>query len=110
MSKYKDQLEYSKKSLNKIYYINIPISIIVGILYSIYSPYLPGRKGRPPMIERMEYSDAVLQSAFIFFSILLISFYLIISRKRNKINELDRKYKNDIKNIKEYKSVSNFKN
>ncbi len=110
MSKYKEQLDHSKKSLKKICYINIPISIVVGVAYSFYSPYLPGRRGRPPMIERMEYSDAVFQSAFIFFSILLISFYFIISRKKNKINELDRKYKNDIKNIKEYKSVSNFKN
>ncbi|WP_339882541.1 hypothetical protein [Polaribacter vadi] len=108
MSNYKEQLESSKKSLKKIYFINIPISIILGIIYSLYSPYLPGRRGRPPMIERMEYSDAILLSAFIFFSILFLSFFFLISKK--KINDLERKYNNDKKNIKEYKSVSNFKN
>ena len=110
MSNYKEQLESSKKSLKYIYIINIPISIILGIIYSVYSPYLPGRRGRSPMIERMEYSDAILQSAFIFFSILFVSFFFLISKKKKKINDLERKYNNDKKKIKEYKSVSNFKN
>jgi hypothetical protein len=104
------ELEKKKSSLNKIYRINIPLSIILGIFYSFYYPYIPRRGGKPPMIEEMEYSEAVIQSGIIFFVILSISFYIIISNKKKKIEELERLEKTNKKNIKQFKSISDFKN
>jgi len=35
-------------------------------LMCLVMPYLPGRRGKPPMIERMDYTDAVIMCAVVF--------------------------------------------
>ena len=61
------------------------------------------------MIEVMEYYDAVIQNAVLFFFMLFTSMYYVIRKKKEKIKELERELYIKKKGIKKYKSVSSYK-
>ncbi len=108
MSEIEKELDKKKNALNRIYKFNVPISIVIGVLYSFIYPYIPRKGGRPPMIEEMEYIDAITETAILFFILLFFSMYFIINKKKKKIEELEREVYVKNKNTKQYKSVSKF--
>lgn len=109
MSKIDKELDKKKKALKRIYKFTIPIAIIGGLVYSFAYPYLPRKNGRKPIIEEMEYYDAVIQNAVLFFFLLFISMYYVIHKKKKKIKELERELYVKKKGTKKYNSVSSFK-
>lgn len=109
MSGKEKELNNKLKELRRIYSLKIPIAILFGVLFSLIYPYLPRKGGRPAMIDVMDYSTAVIQSAILIFIILLISYYWVISKKKKEIENLEREVHLEKKNIKKYNSISNFK-
>ena len=75
----------------------IPFFIGVVILLSFSAPYIPGRQGRQPLIEKLEYHEAVL-FYFIIMAITLSIFYLW---KMNKLKKELRELKLKIHLIEE---------
>jgi len=69
----------------------IPIGILIGIAFSFLFPYLPGRRGRSPMIETWEYHNAVLFSAAIFAIVYPIGYAMRKSKLEKKLRELKLK-------------------
>ncbi|QSS96686.1 hypothetical protein [Psychroflexus sp. ALD_RP9] len=69
----------------------IPLGILIGIVFSLLFPYLPGRRGRRPMIETWEYQNAVIFSAIIFIVAYLIGYLFKKDKLEKKIRELKLK-------------------
>ena len=69
----------------------IPLGILIGIAFSFLFPYLPGRRGRSPMIETWEYHNAVLFSAVIFAIVYPIGYAMRKSKLEKKLRELKLK-------------------
>jgi len=69
----------------------IPLGIIIGIAFSLLFPYLPGKRGRRPMIETWEYHNAVIFSAIIFIIIYPIGYTMGKSKLEKKLRELKLK-------------------
>ncbi len=66
----------------------IPFFIGVVLVLPFFHPYIPGRWGRPPLIERMEYHEAVI-FGFIVMSITLSIFYSWkMDKLKKKLREL----------------------
>ena len=71
----------------------IPLLIFIGIALSFIFPYLPGRRGRRPMIEFWEYHYAVLFCAVIIASVLAISYSMDKTKLEKNLRALKlRKY------------------
>ena len=69
----------------------IPIRILIGVIFAFLFPYLPGRSGRRPMIETWEYSNAVIFSAVIFAIIYSIGYSIGKSKLEKQLRELKLK-------------------
>lgn len=69
----------------------IPWAILGGIGFSLVFPFLPGRRGRKPMIENWEYPNAVLFSAIIFAIIYPIGYSIGKNKTEKKLRELKLK-------------------
>jgi hypothetical protein len=70
---------------------NIPFAIGGGLIFSFIFPYIPGRRGRKPMIETWEYTNAVIFSLILFFTIYLCSYFYLIDNNKKEIETLKRK-------------------
>lgn len=69
----------------------IPLGILMGIVFSFLFPYLPGRRGRRPMIETWDYHNAVIFSAIIFAIIYPIGYSMGKNKIEKKMRELKLK-------------------
>jgi len=69
----------------------IPLGILIGIAFSFLFPYLPGSRGRRPMIEAWEYQNAVIFSAIIFIIAYSIGYLLKKEKLEKKLRELKLK-------------------
>jgi hypothetical protein len=69
---------------------NIPFAVGGGFIFSFIYPYIPGRRGRKPMIETWEYSNAVMFMLVIYFGIYLISYFFLIDKNKKEIESLKR--------------------
>lgn len=69
----------------------IPFGILIGVVFAFLFPYLPGRRGRRPMIETWEYSNAVIFSAVIFAIIYPIGYVIGKNKLEKKLRELKLK-------------------
>lgn len=61
----------------------IPLTIFICVVFALVFPFLPGSRGRRPMIETMEYTEAIVFLAIVFSIIYPIS-YLIKNNKLQK--------------------------
>ncbi|WP_428741314.1 hypothetical protein [Tenacibaculum sp.] len=109
MTEKENELKKKQIALRKVYTLNIPLSILFVLAFSFVDPYLPRKGGKPPMIEVMDYSTAVIQSGVLLFIILLISYYWIISKKKKEIEKIEREIHIEKKGVKKYNSISNFR-
>jgi len=69
----------------------IPLGILIGVVFALLFPYLPGRRGRRPMIETWEYSNAVIFSAVIFAIVYPIGYVIGKNKLEKKLRELKLK-------------------
>jgi hypothetical protein len=69
----------------------IPWAILGGIGFALLFPFLPGRRGRRPMIENWEYHNAVIFSAVIFAIVYPIGFTMGKNQTEKKLRELKLK-------------------
>ena len=61
-SKFTDsEIELIKDKMNHKFERAMIITILLSPIVCLIMPYIPGRRGRGPMIDRMPYWDAVLQ-------------------------------------------------
>ena len=109
ISEINSKIEKLKKKLKFYYTRSIPFSIVVVTAYSFIEPNIPKKSGRKSIIKPLEYSDAVVYNAVLFFIILTVSFYFIIQKQRRKIEKLEREKYVLSKNTKPYKSAESFK-
>lgn len=71
-SKFSDiELDAIKHKMNQKFEKAMIIIMIVSPVICLIMPYIPGRRGRGPMIDKMPYSDAVLQASIIWFLALI---------------------------------------
>ncbi|MFH4966547.1 hypothetical protein V8G69_16215 [Gaetbulibacter sp. M235] len=103
VSKVNFEIETYEKKIKKLKK-NAPFAIIGGILLSLIYPYLPRRYGRKPLIEQMEYFNAVLFMGVIYFIIYAISYFYLIDKYKKEIEALNRRKISLESKIKEYKS------
>ena len=66
----------------------IPLGILIGFIFSFLFPYLPGRRGRRPMIETWDYHNAVIFSAIIFAILYPIGYSMGKNKLEKKLREL----------------------
>jgi len=106
-SKFTDsEIELIKYKLNHKFERGMIIVILISPIICLIMPYIPGRRGRGPLIDRMPYWDAVLQMSLIWFATLIgvwIWNYLktkkqysenkIFLKKTNEIGEITGKSK-----------------
>ncbi|MGY0393280.1 hypothetical protein ACW5R3_12065 [Bizionia sp. KMM 8389] len=69
----------------------IPLGIILGLGFSLLFPYLPGKRGRSPMIETWEYQNAVLFSAAFYAITYPIGYSIGKNKLEKKLRELKLK-------------------
>ena len=69
----------------------IPLGILICIALAFLFPYLPGRRGRRPMIETWDYNNAVIFSAVIFAIIYPIGYTIGKNKLEKKLRELKLK-------------------
>lgn len=67
------------------------MAILGGIGFAILFPFLPGRRGRRPMIENWEYDNAVIFSTIIFVIIYPIAYTMGENQTEKKLRELKLK-------------------
>ena len=88
---------------------NVPFAVIGGLFFSFGYPYVPSGRGGKPLIETMEYTDAVIYMLVLYFVIYLISYFYLIDKKKENIESLKRT-KTSIENrVESYKSTSKLK-
>ncbi len=80
MSRYQNQLYGMKK--------RIPVLILIGTVFAFLFPYLPGRYGRPAMVDTWGYSNAVIFNAVIFAIVYLIGYSMRKNEIEKKLREL----------------------
>ncbi len=69
----------------------IPFFIGVVVIFLFFAPYIPGRRGRQPLIEKLEYHEAIL-FYFVIMAITLSLFYLWkMNKLKKKLRELKLK-------------------
>jgi Na+/melibiose symporter-like transporter len=90
ISKVDFEIEKYKKKIIKLKK-NAPFAIIGGLLFCFIYPYLPRRYGRKPLIEQMEYFNAVLFIGVIYFIIYAISYFYLIDKYKKEIETLKRR-------------------
>lgn len=69
----------------------IPWGILGGIIFSFLFPFIPGLRGRRPMIENWEYQNAVLFCAIIYIIIYPIGYTKGKNKAEKKLRELKLK-------------------
>lgn len=86
----KFEIKISEKRL-----INMPKKVLKEILglivLAIIFPFLPGKRGRKPMVENWEYDYALIFVAILFFIIYLITYYWRKEKLEKRIRELKLK-------------------
>ena len=80
----------AKNSIKKLKK-NVPFAIGGGLIFSFIFPYIPGRRGRKPLIETWEYTNAVIFSLILFFTIYLFSYFYLIDKNKKEIETLKRR-------------------
>lgn len=69
----------------------IPLAILGGIGFALLFPFMPGLRGRRPMIENWEYDNAVIFSAVIFAIVYPIAYTMGKNQTEKKMRELKLK-------------------
>ena len=67
-----EELALIKEKLHEKNEKSIIYALLIAPVIWLIVPYLPGRRGRPSMVERMDYQDAVLLVAVLFTGALLL--------------------------------------
>lgn len=80
---YQDKLKRMQKK--------IPWGIFGGFVFSFLFPFIPGRRGRRPMIENWEYQNAVLFCAIIYIIIYPIGYIMGKNKAEKKLRALKLK-------------------
>ena len=91
-SKFTDsEIELIKDKMNHKFERAMIITILLSPIVCLIMPYIPGRRGRGPMIDRMPYWDAVLQMS-IFWIAALIGVWIWNYFKTNSPYAANRKH------------------
>lgn len=95
LKKLENEIERSQNKIDKMKK-GIPLFIIIGIIFTFAYPYIPGRRGRDPLVESMGYEYSVIFSAIMFIALVPVGYYM--AKK-----DLEKKIKNKSKEIKSIK-------
>lgn len=69
----------------------IPWAILMGVLFALLFPFLPGSRGSRPIIENWEYHHALLFCAIIFVVVYPIAYTIGKTKLEKKLKELKLK-------------------
>ncbi|WP_420574001.1 hypothetical protein [Kordia sp.] len=83
----------------------IPLGILACIGFCFIFPYLPGRRGRKPMIETWGYQNAVLFGVVIFPIVCAVCYIMAKSKLEKKLRELKLKKYLAEKEIEEFNTL-----
>ncbi len=86
-----DEISQIKTKLNKKFDKALVVTLLFSPIFCLVVPYLPGKRGRKRMIDRMEYDEAVLQFAIIWL-LVLIGVWIWNNYKVNKQFRENRKF------------------
>ena len=101
---YNDCSEDVKKLKRKI-----PYYIGVVLILPFFHPYIPGRRGRPALIERMEYHEAVIFGFVVMTITLSIFYFWKMDNLKKRLRELKLKKhltENELNTTTEFSTVS----